>query len=70
MPAIQVDIFVTPRSSEEFYDIANDPFQLYNLAVDSVYQKIGQKSTKCCLSGGRKQEITLQKTSPRVGMNR
>lgn len=32
--AAQVDIFVTPRSSEELFDVNNDPWQLHNLAGD------------------------------------
>ncbi|WP_200975110.1 sulfatase [Echinicola sp. 20G] len=39
LSAIQADIFVTPRPSEELYDIVNDPFQLYNLAADPSHQK-------------------------------
>lgn len=35
----QADIFVSPRSREELFDVKNDPFQLINLASVPEYQK-------------------------------
>ena len=35
----QKDCFVTPRPSEELYDVVNDPFQLTNLAEKEEFEK-------------------------------
>ena len=35
----QKDCFVTPRPSEELYDVVNDPFQLTNLAEKPEFEK-------------------------------
>lgn len=35
----QTDCFITPRPSEELYDVVNDPFQLQNLADNPAYEE-------------------------------
>ncbi|SDX19446.1 Arylsulfatase A [Hydrobacter penzbergensis] len=40
LTALQDDIFIAPRSSEELYDIRKDPLQSHNLIHDLHYSKI------------------------------
>jgi arylsulfatase A-like enzyme len=39
LTAAQADVFITPRPSEELYDVNNDPEQLINLASVPKYKK-------------------------------
>ncbi|MFW6277464.1 MAG: hypothetical protein ACOC1J_02245, partial [Prolixibacteraceae bacterium] len=42
----QQDCFIAPRQSEELYDVANDPYQLINLAQDEDYAEELQEMSK------------------------
>jgi N-sulfoglucosamine sulfohydrolase len=42
----QLDCFIAPRSAEELYDVANDPYQLRNLAENPEYENALEEMRK------------------------
>jgi len=40
LPPEQLGCFTSPRTAEELYDVAVDPYQLLNVAADPTYAKV------------------------------